>query len=458
MLRPWQSACIEKTYARYSSGQRHMFCQATPGAGKTRMSAELAKRLLNEDIIDLVVCFAPSREVVQSFNSTLEVVTGRRFDGKLGSFGTTLTYQAMDFLEDDFWALFHNHRVLAIFDEIHHCSNHKSGESNLWGQLIVQRIQDHAAFTLALSGTPWRSDELGIALARYSTPEGKLACDFRYGLIEAVSDEVCRSPRIVLLDNDSVLLTDNRLASPQERRFSSIAGLLKNSSVRYQDLLNNEQALKQLLKTASRKLDELRTETPDAAGLIVASTIEHAWFIATALENICEPTVIVTSDTPNSRDLIHKFRQSDDRWIIAVGMIAEGTDIPRIQVCCHLSRIRTELYFRQVIGRALRRRGGTDQYAWIYTFAEPELKTFAERIAQDLPDDLGVLSSIKTDTPTSINTDSHDRCSPEDRLTRSLELTPSSEESAPSLLKISIQNKKFLFFSDRYREQLLSML
>ena len=41
-------------------------------------------------------------------------------------------------------------------------------------------------------------------------------------------------------------------------------------------------------------------------------------------------------------------------WIISVGMISEGTDIPRLQICCHLSLIRTELHYRQVLGRVLR--------------------------------------------------------------------------------------------------------
>ncbi|KZZ46018.1 diguanylate cyclase [Thalassolituus sp. HI0120] len=454
MLRPWQSACIEQTYARYCAGQRHAFCQATPGAGKTRMSAELAKQLLTEELVDLVVCFAPSREVVEGFRLTLETVTGRRFDGKLGSAGTALTYQAMDFLTDDFWALFRSHRVLAVFDEIHHCASHSSGESNLWGQLIVQKIQDNASYTLALSGTPWRSDELGIALARYSTPEGRLLCDFRYGLSEAVSDGVCRSPRIVLLDNDNIGVSQE---PAQVKQFNSIAGLLKNSSIRYQDLLDNEQALKQVFKMANLKLNELRAKVSDAAGLVVASTIEHASFIATLLEEMGECVIVVTSDSPNARNKIKQFRQSSDRWIIAVGMIAEGTDIPRIQVCCHLSRIRTELHFRQVLGRAIRRIGPLDRKAWMYIFAEPSLTDFAKRVAEDLPDDLGVLvheCSITEDVQSSY---SQNACVVDNTFNdyneSNLELTLGN----PGAPRVPLSSRGALGFSEHFRHQLLAI-
>ena len=90
--------------------------------------------------------------------------------------------------------------------------------------------------------------------------------------------------------------------------------------------------------------------------------------------------------------MINAFRQSSSRWIVAVGMISEGTDIPRLQVCCYLSRIRTELHYRQVLGRVLRRTGESDDQAWLFMIAEPTLRGFAERIAEDLPDDLAVLN------------------------------------------------------------------
>ena len=138
--------------------------------------------------------------------------------------------------------------------------------SNAWGQQILLKMQDRAAFTLALSGTPWRSDDRGIALARYSNPEGRLICDYRYGLKEAIFDGVCRSPRIVLLDNQMLRLKEDFANDSTVKFFPSIAKLLRESPVSYEDLLFHEDALSQLLDLGSKKLDEVRMLKPNAAG------------------------------------------------------------------------------------------------------------------------------------------------------------------------------------------------
>mgnify|MGYP001026835496 CR=1 FL=1 len=391
--RKWQSECIRIALEHYTTTP-HFFCQATPGAGKTRMAAELARQLLEQGKIDLVLCFAPSCQVVDGFRSTFSAVLGRRLDGLIGAVGTASTYQAMEHQDESFWKLFDDYRVFAIFDEIHHCSGNDPLLSNAWGQQILLKMQDRAAYTLALSGTPWRSDDRCIALARYTNPEGRLICDYRYGLQEAVSDGVCRSPRIVLLDNQMLRLKEEFANDSTVKLFPSIAKLLRESPVSYEDLICHEDALNELLDLGSKKLDEVRMLKPNAAGLVVATNIEHAHQVALALRGKGESFQVVTTRTTDAQQVINEFKNSDCRWIVAVGMISEGTDIPRLQVCCYLSRIRTELHYRQVLGRVLRRMGEIDDQAWFFVLAEPTLKRFSQRIADDLPDDLAVVCSM----------------------------------------------------------------
>src|SRR5690606_24935561 len=305
-------------------------------------------------------CFAPSCQVVEGFRTTFSQALGKRLDGQIGAVGTALTYQAMGHQGDDFWRLLEEYRVFTVFDEIHHCAGHDPLLSNSWGQQIIQHVQDRAAYTLALSGTPWRSDDRAIALARYSSLAGQLICDYRYGLREAVADGVCRLPRIALIDNQKVMLTEETESGSAVKLFPSIAALLDDSPVTYQELLRHHDVIDTLLGLASAKLDELRQTEPNAAGLIVCTDIEHAHQVACALEARGEACCVVTNKTPDAQKRINTFRRSDQRWIVAVSMISEGTDIPRLQVCCYLSRIRTELAFRQVLGRELRRTGGTD--------------------------------------------------------------------------------------------------
>ncbi|PCI65726.1 MAG: diguanylate cyclase, partial [Gammaproteobacteria bacterium] len=99
-----------------------------------------------------------------------------------------------------------------------------------------------------------------------------------------------------------------------------------------------------------------------------------------------QSAVMVSYQQDQSNKIINAYRNNNIQWIVAIGMVSEGTDIPRLQVCCHLSRIKTELYFRQVLGRVLRVNGVIDQNAWLYTFSEPKLVEYAYRIEKDLPD------------------------------------------------------------------------
>lgn len=389
-LRVWQEVCVAAAVEHYQLSS-HFFCQATPGAGKSRMAAEVASRLFKADRIDLVLCFAPSCQVVDGLQRTFTQVLGRPFDGRLGSLGLASTYQAMDHRDASFWQLVDDYRVLAVFDEIHHCAGHDPLLSNAWGQVILQRLQDQAAFTLALSGTPWRSDDKAIALARYSDPEGRLVCDFRYGLKDAIVDKVCRSPRIVIIDNSSVRLTELVDDAPIVTVYPSIAQLLNESPVTFEYLLTHHDMVEKIIDLGCSRLDDIRSKIPDAAGLVVATNIRHANQVAAVLTSRGEDCLVVTTRTPGAQQLINDFREGMGKWIIAVGMISEGTDIPRLQVCCYLSRIRTELHYRQVLGRVLRRTGSNDSQAWLYVFAEPSLVQFSERVAEDLPDDLAVL-------------------------------------------------------------------
>ncbi|WP_221801949.1 DEAD/DEAH box helicase [Oceanobacter mangrovi] len=392
-LRDWQAQCIHKAVAQYSSGVRHFFCQATPGAGKTRMSAELAKQLFDQNQIDAVVCLAPSCQVVEGFQLTFTQVLNKAFDGRMGAAGMAMTYQALEHQRDVFWRLFRNMRVLAIFDEIHHCSvgDGKEG-ANLWGQQILQKIQDVAVFTLALSGTPWRSDQHAIALARYSTPEGNLIVDYQYSLSNSIADKVCRVPHITLLDHSSVTI---RHPQRDAKAYAGFAKLLRDSEVTYESLVTNPEINIKLLELAKKQLDKARQTLPDAGGLVIASNIDHAHRLAELLRQMGDEAVVVSTHRPDAGAAIDKFRMESSRWIIAVGMVAEGTDIPRLAVCCYLSRIRTEMHFRQVLGRVLRRRGAIDGDAWMFMLAEPLLAECAERLMDDLPEHLAFCEHLR---------------------------------------------------------------
>ncbi|WP_051326803.1 DEAD/DEAH box helicase [Aliagarivorans taiwanensis] len=381
-LRAWQTQCVEKALTLYKQGRRDFFCLACPGAGKTRMAAELAARLLDQGKIDIVLCFSPSVTVSEEIQRTFERRIAKPLDGNLGAVGVSLTYQAMASKDEDFWALLKSMRTLVIFDEIHHCAGSTPEHANAWGEAVLVNIQDRAEYTLALSGTPWRSDRLPVTLARYSDESNQVAYDYSYNLAQAVEDRVCRTPNMVLVDNNAITFEQDGETS----QYGSLEALFNARNVRYDAILSQPSFLRHALGVADTKLTQLRTVNPQSAGLVVASTIKHAYAIATMLRTeFHQQVAVVHHGAPEAQQVISRFRTSSSPWIVSVGMISEGTDIPRLQVCCHLSRVKTELYFRQVLGRILRRTDAVNQQAWLFAAAIPVIKSFCLGLLEDIP-------------------------------------------------------------------------
>ena len=391
-LRHWQVHCINKALKQYLNGNSHFLNLATPGAGKTLMASELAKQLLKEDLIDLIICLSPSSFVSQDFSQSLQLIINERFDGLLGAKGHSLTYQNLQYLDENFWQLFHRYRVFVIFDEIHHCAGSNIDNANAWGEQIILNIQDKAKYTLALTGTPWRSDAAPIVLSNYMHPSNKIACDYVYGLSEAINDDVCRVPQIIAIDNNNISVVDDE----ETKTFTSFKCLLSQSIIPYQEIIENDKVIKYVISSAQKKLSSIRKRNADAAGLIVASSVEHAKQVSALMKAIFnEDAVVVTYRESEPANIIQRFRNAQTKWIISVGMISEGTNIPRLQICCHLTNIKTEMHFRQILGRILRMTGSKNQEAVMYMPAEPKLLEYAYRVKQDVPFEADVVKFEK---------------------------------------------------------------
>lgn len=454
MLRQWQKECFQEAIKHYSELNKHFLCLATPGSGKTVLASEISAYLLDEDKIDFVICFSPSTEISNGMKRTFSKRLNCNFDGVIGSVGCSYTYQNMRFFNDDYWKLLRNNRVLVVFDEIHHCAGSSNEDANIWGEDIIKNIQDQASYTLALTGTPWRSDLLPIALATYNAQDNKIQCHYTYSLQQAVNDGVCRNPKIVLIDNEEISVTTEK---KEIKTYHSLMALLKSPSISYQELIKHEVVINYILTQGVNKLAEIRCSNPNAAGLIVASSVAHAKQIQTILSKYFhQSSTLVTYKEINVPERINNFRFDNTQWIVSVGMVSEGTDIPRLQVCCHLSRVKTELYFRQVLGRILRVNQSPNQEAWLYTLAEEKLSSFANRIDKELPD-LDIL--IKSNSTMSYFDQERDKNNsasvlPDGSLHPQIEFT---EDTTSQENTSSSQTQYSLDFCNTFREKLIEV-
>ncbi len=96
---------------------------------------------------------------------------------------------------------------------------------------------------------------------------------------------------------------------------------------------------------------------PDAGGLVIAGDHADARAYAALLRRISGTRpVVVLSDDPAASRKIGAFTDSGDRWMVAVRMVSEGVDIPRLAVGVYATSVGTALFFAQAVGRFVRAR------------------------------------------------------------------------------------------------------
>jgi superfamily II DNA or RNA helicase len=139
-----------------------------------------------------------------------------------------------------------------------------------------------------------------------------------------------------------------------------------------------------VLRAANDRLREIRSEHPDAGGLVIAMDQEHARAIAAVLQTrFGMPARVATSDDPGASKVIEGFARGQEPWLVAVRMVSEGVDISRLRVGVYATTTSTELFFRQAVGRLVRwTRGVPRQRAYLFIPDDPRLRTLASTIVE----------------------------------------------------------------------------
>jgi hypothetical protein len=252
--------------------------------------------------------------------------------------------------------------------------------------MALRTAFDRAAGRLALSGTPFRSDARAIPFVRYDD-ERRCVPDYVYGYGEAVSDGVCRPLAFRLLD------ATLRWRIDEQEVIAAFADELEphDDARRLRTAIDpTTPLLPQMLRDADALLLKARRVVPDAAGLVLCDDRAHARATATLLRTIAgERPVVVVSDEPGAHARIDRFARGGaaaPRWLVAVNMVSEGVDVPRLIAAAYATAKRTDLFFRQAVGRVVRRRPNDpgDLEATVFLPADEQLKGCAERVEVEL--------------------------------------------------------------------------
>ena len=381
-LRRWQKEAFEAWWDRRPGDS---LIVATPGAGKTRFAARLAHALLQAREVRRVIAVVPRDHLKGQIASAMAgagIHVDSKFENSAGAIasdmhGIAVTYQQLAFAPNVYRELT---RVptLVVLDEIHH-----AGDQATWGQALREGV-GRARHRVSMSGTPFRSDGTPIPFVTYHY--GLSQPDYAYDYTQALRDGVCR-PLVFPLQGGYAewVSKDGDLISAS---FDTALKSRAQQSERLRTALTQENWVGDVIVKAHAKLVEVRNSAhPDAGGLVVAMNQQHARFIARVMEErIGVKPSIVLSDEDGASRRINTFARSKDPWIVAVHMISEGVDIPRLRVGIFASNVNTEMYFRQFCGRFVRTQrieGGT-QHAFVYLPDDPRLRELASRVTLDV--------------------------------------------------------------------------
>ena len=361
-LRAWQQEALSRYLA---TSPRDFLAVATPGAGKTTFALTIAAELMERRVIDRITVVAPTEHLkVQWADAAAKV--GLAIDpaysatqGKAGKdfVGIAVTYAGVATNPLAFRVRTERFRTLVILDEVHH-----AGDALSWGEAVREAFEP-ATRRVALTGTPFRSDINPIPFVTYAPDSDgvpRSAADYTYGYTEALSDHVVRPVLFMAYSGDVQWRTragdevSARLGEPLTK--DQTAQALRTA-------LDVDGAwVPAVLEAADRRLSEVRRHVPDAGGLVIATDQDSARAYAALLARISgeKPTVVLSDERASSRK-IAKFSEGDSRWMVAVRMVSEGVDVPRLCVGVYATTTATPLFFAQAVGRFVRarRRGET---------------------------------------------------------------------------------------------------
>lgn len=376
-FRKWQL----EADAKFAASEHKVFlANALPGAGKTIAAGLIARRrFLDVHRGARLVVVVPTDHMRSQWQGVMSARFGIQLDDQIspmmrsGMHGLVTTYAGMAINAEKIARFASGAPTLGICDEVHH-----AGDTGSWGAALVQAL-DPCRRLLMLSGTPFRHDETRIPFLRVrSTDLGEeYIADVEYDFAEALRDRVVRALTFQGFDGtarylDKALELSSSLEDATEAQTSTVLRIL----------LNDEGYVRGLLEAAHARLLEQRERIPDAGGLAIAIDSKHAQFVAGLLADVTgEAPAIVVSDEDVATASVKGFgTDARRRWIVAVRMVSEGVDIPRLMTLAMLTNVSTRLYFRQAVGRVVRRRGDFDPLAHVFLPASRPLMKHAREI------------------------------------------------------------------------------
>jgi superfamily II DNA or RNA helicase len=395
--RAWQTSALQVTWEHIRT--EPVLIEACPGAGKTQFGLEVAYQMVVRGEITRVLIVVPTigiadgwqraASMADPYAPSLPLHSQRdwRAVDPIGDqwLGAIITYQSLFASTEMFLAHATDpgHKTLVIFDEVHHAA---AGAA--WGVAAQEAFAAGAHAILALSGTPFRT--AGDPIVFIPTVEGEARPHYRYSYDEAIRDRACRPVQFVEARGETTFRTEDNVVHTVDFDNVRLTTLGENRRLRsaLEWVEAGSIAAKMLMDANQYLLGLRKTDDPDAAGLVVCVDCDHAARVAAFIGGEVarrRPTFacsrMADANDPGPANAIKRFRTAASPWIVAVNMVSEGVDIPRLRAVVYLTNRLTLLSFRQIVGRVVRSdpRNRND-HGRVYIPADERLARMAQQV------------------------------------------------------------------------------
>jgi superfamily II DNA or RNA helicase len=361
-LRAWQQEALDSYLRR---DPLDFLAVATPGAGKTTFALRVATELLQRGVVQRITVVCPTEHLKKQWADAAHRVGVRldpTFRNSQGSHARHFDGVAVTYAQVATRPLLHRARTeaartLVILDEIHH-----GGDNLSWGDAVRDAFEP-ATRRLALTGTPFRSDTSPIPFVDYEPDASGIRrsrADHSYGYGDALRDGVVRP--VIFLSYSGQMRWRTKMGDEMAARLGEPLTKDLTAQAWRTALAPDGEWIPAVLAAADKRLTEVRRGVPDAGGMVIATDQNTARAYAKTLREITgEAAIVVLSDDSTASDRIEEYAEGEQRWMVAVRMVSEGVDVPRLAVGVYATSTSTPLFFAQAIGRFVRarRRGET---------------------------------------------------------------------------------------------------
>lgn len=367
-LRAYQQTCHDKLVEYLKSSVEPCVIDAAPAAGKSFLIAAIADFLYKVSGGKRVLCLAPSKELIEQ-NAGKYRLTGEPCSIFSASAGTKSTRHKVVFgsplTVKNAISKFANGYAGVVIDECH-------GITPTIKYIIEEMKRANPMLrVIGFSGTPFR---MGDGYIYRIDPDGK-----------TLTDDVTRNPYFMKCVHRvsaremlaAGFITPMRIGAVNASRYDT-SGLHLNRMGQYDAQDVDRAFVGHGRKTAAIVADVVNQSRRYSGGVMLfAATVKHAHEIMASLPPAISAMVTGDTEKKERNSIIKKYKEGEVRYLVSVGTLTTGFDVPHTQVIALLRKTESSSLLTQIMGRAWRLHEGKEYSV---------LLDYAENIEEHFPD------------------------------------------------------------------------